>query len=308
MNDDVSTTESDQPMSDNSAAEEPEEPMAGGESEPAAEKGENGGGPGKLGSFKNLLTGGMLVRVGGAIMAIAALFSWLEVGNDSFPNVAGVGTTTFGVGLTVFVLGLSLFLRPWSVAVTLGTTLGAIGITLVFISIVGTSGGELAIGAWIGLAGSGIALIGALQVAAKSDKKPTLDVRLMPVALGAALAVVASFWLDWMLNFGLYIFSGSESSEPLNGLHPDVLFGVPILILGGIVLLACTELTAIPLITSEGRRQVLLLVCQIAGIAITVIAGSNVVGMMLLGLFVFGSGPLVALVGGLLMIRSIREA
>ena len=308
MSDDAFTTGSDEPMSEDTAAQEPQDPMAEGGSEVVDDGGEDGDGGGKTRSFKDLSTGGRLVKVGGAVMAISTLFSWLEVGNDSFPNIAGIGTTTFGVGLTVFVLGLSLLLRTWSVTVTLGKALGALGITLVFISIVGTSSGELAVGAWIGLAGSGLAVLGAMMLAGKSDQRPALELDPKLTALGAALAIVASFWLDWMLNFGLYIFSGSDGTEPLHGLHPDVLFGVPIVILGGIILLSTIEIGTGPPVFFEGRRQVLMAICQVAGIAITVIAGANVVGMMMLGLFVFGSGPLLALAGGLLVTRSIRKA
>ncbi|WP_419849302.1 hypothetical protein [Candidatus Poriferisocius sp.] len=308
MSDDAFTTESDQPMSEDTAAEEPEEPMAQGSPEAADEDGGNGGGNGMLGPIEIPSTSRMLVGLGGAVMALSTLFSWVELGSDSFPNIAGVGTSTIGVGLVVFLVGLSFLLRSKSVAATLGMALGAFAITLIFIVVSGTDNDALGIGAWIGLAGTAVAVLGALLLAFESSDRPELEFVPMPAALGAALAVVASFWIDWMLSFGSYLWYGLDEEGPLNGLDPDVLFGVPILILGGIALVLIVELVTVPRMVFEGRRQVLLAICRTAGIAITVIAGANVAGMVMLGLFIFGSGPLVALVGGIMLTRSIREA
>lgn len=289
------------------ASVESAEPAAEGFPETADRSVGDDGSERMLGSSKDLSIGNALVRIGGAIMALSTLFSWVKAASDSFPNVAGVGGTTFGVGLTVFVLGLSLLLRPWSVAVTLGKALGTLGIILVYVSLIGTSGGTLAIGSWIGLAGSSVAVSGAIVLAGKSDQRPDLKIDLMPAALGATLAVIASFWLDWMLNIGILIFIETNDAGPLSGLDPDVLFGIPILILGVISLIFILELVAVPRIVLGDKRQLYLTMCRVAGITITVIAGSNLVGMMLLGIYGFGSGPLVALVGGLLITRSIRE-
>ena len=49
------------------------------------------------------------------------------------------------------------------------------------------------------------------------------------------------------------------------------------------------------------------MVSQAAGVAIIVIAGSNVLAMVF-GNNAFGSAPIVALVGGIMLTRSIKEA
>lgn len=294
MNDDVSTTESDEPMPEDYASKEPEEPMAESAPEAPDDGGGDGGGAGMLGSIEIPSTGRLLVGAGGAVMALSTLLSWLKAGPDSFPNIAGVGMSTLGVGLVVFLVGLSLLLRCKSVGATLGMALGAFAITLIFIVLIGTDSDFLGFGVWLGLAGTAVAVLGALQLAYESNDRPTLEFRPMPAALGAALAVVASFWLDWV-------------SGPINGLDSDVLFGLPILILAGIALVLTVELMSVPRMVLEGRRQALLVIAQTAGVAITVIAGSNVLATVI-GNDAFGSGPLVALVGGIMITRSIREA
>ncbi len=294
MNDDVSTTESDEPMPQDTV-QEPEEPMVEGSPKPSMRVATMGAVTGMLGEIKIPSTGRMLVGIGGAVMAVSTLLSWLKVGHDSFPNVTGVGVSTFGVGLAVFLVGLSLLLRSKSVGATLGMALGAFAITLIFIVLIGTDRNILGFGVWLGLAGTAVAVLGALQMAFESNDQPTLELRPMQAALGAALAVVASFWIDWI-------------EGPINGLDSDALFGLPVLILGGLALVVTVELLSIPLTILGGRRQALLMISQTAGVAITVIAGSNVLAGAILGNAVFGSGPIVALVGGVLLTRSIKEA
>ena len=307
MNDDVSTTESGQPMPEDSTAQEPGEPIADNPAEAADAGSEDGGGTGMFGSFKVSSKGRKLVSVGGAVMALSTLLSWLEVGNDSLPNIAGVGVSTFGVGSIVFLAGLALVLRRLPVGVTMGIALGALGSTLVYISLVGRDNG-LAAGAWVGLAGSAIAVLGALVLVFKEDDRPPLQLHRSLAALGAALAVVSSFWLDWVLNSSALISDRGRGDEAFNGLHAEVLFGIPILILGGIVLLILVESTSIQSSMSKIGQQWIALLIQMAGVAIAVIAGSNVVGLMMLGIFAYGSGPLVALVGGIMITRSIKQA
>ena len=307
MNDDAFTTESDQPMSEDTAAEEPEEPMAQGSPEAADEDGGNGGGTGMLGPIEIPSTGRLLLVIGGAVMALSTLFSWGKVGVDSFPNWAGVGHTTSGVGLAVFLVGLSLLLRAKSVGTTLGLALGAFGAILVFIVSVGTDSDILGFGAWLGLASAAVAVVGALVLAFESDDRPTMEVNPMVAALGAVLAIVASFWLDWLVSTP-YVRDPNLVRPPLNGLDSEVLFGFPTLIAGGIALVLLVELISVPRMVMEGRRQALLLICQAAGIIITVVAGANVLGMTILGYYIFGSGPLVALVGGIMLTRSIKDA
>lgn len=307
MSDDVFTTRSDEPASQDTAAEEPEEPMVEDSPEVADEGGDDGGGTGMLGPLEIPSTGRLFVVVGGAAMALSTLLSWLEVGNDSFPNIAGVGVSTFGVGTIVFLAGLTLVMRHPTSGVTMGIALGALGSTLVYITIVGLDNG-LAAGVWVGLAGSAIAVLGALIQVFEEEDRQQLQLRRSAAALGAALAVVASFWLDWVLNSSALIANRSTGEEAFNGLHSDVVFGFPILILGGIVLVLLAELTTMQNPFAKDRQQWIYLMIQMAGVAIAVTAGSNVVGLMMLGVFAFGSGPLVALVGGIMITRSIKEA
>ena len=258
------------------------------------------------------IDGRLLVKAGGAIMAVSTLFSWLKVGSDGFPNVAGVGSTTTGTGLAVFVLGLSLLLREWPVGVTLGKALGAFSITLVYLSMVGTSSGELGAGVWIGIAGTAAAVLGSVMVAGEAASQSALALTRPPYAgVGAVLAIIASFWLDWVylpgLGFNLatgQVRDGLGGVEALNGLDPDVPFGIPVLILAALALILVADARWSFL---AGRKRHHLLAAQVAGIAIAVIAGANVLGMLMLGFFVFGSGPLVALAGGTLLTTSIRR-
>ena len=295
MSNDVSTTESDETTVEDSVAEAPEEPMAEGGAEAAEEGGDDGGGAGMLGPIEIPSTGRMLVGLGGAAMALSTLLSWLKSGPDSFPNVTGVGGSTIGIGLTVFIVGLALLVRPRSVGVTAGMALGAFAITLIFIVLIGTDSGILAFGVWLALAGSSVAVLGALQSVFEEEERPTLDFHSLPAALGAALTVAASFLLDWV-------------DSPINGVDSDVLFGLPVLILGGIALVLTVELMSVPRMVLEGRRQALLVIGQAAGVGIVVVAGSNVVAMAVFGNDAFGSGPLVALVGGIMVTRSIRQS
>ena len=293
MNDEISTTDSEEALSGGAAAGEPGEPRSEGSPELAVAGGGEGGGTRMLGAFEIPWKGRMLVRFGGAGMALSTLLSWLETGQDSFPNVSGIGVSTFGVGLMVFLVGLSLLLRCKSVAATLGMTLGAFAITLIYIVLISVDTSLLGFGAWLGLAGSAVAVLGALQMVFESEERPTMEIQPMPTALGAILAVVASFWLDWV-------------DGPLNGLSSDVLFGMPVLIVAGIALVLIVKLMAVPHKAIEVQRQLLLLISQSAGYVILVIAGSNVLGLVL-GNSAFGSGPLVALVGGVIMTRSISQ-
>ncbi|WP_419927274.1 hypothetical protein [Candidatus Poriferisocius sp.] len=237
--------------------------------------------------------GNTLVRFGGAGMALSTLFSWLETGQDGFPNVSGIGASTFGVGLTVFLVGLSLLLRRKSIAVTLGMALGAFAITMIYIVLISVDTSLLGLGAWLGMVGSSVAVLGAVQMVFEPEEQLTMEFQPLPTALGSILAVTASFWLDWV-------------DGPLNGLNSEVLFGIPVLIMAGIALAVTVHLVTVPHKVTEGLRQTLLAISHSAGFAILVIAGSNVLGLIL-GNAAFGSGPLVALVGGVMLTRSISQ-
>ena len=264
---------------------------------------------GMLGSLEVPSTNRLLIRLSGLVMAISTLFSWLVGGPDSFPNIAGVGQSTFGVGLAVFLVGLLLLLKRMSVGVTLGAALGALGVTLIFVSLMRPHDVEFGVGVWIGMGASAAAVLGALLLAFESDDDPLLESQPMPVALGAALAVVASFWLDWSSLAYFNVHTGFYDSGPLNGLEDDVLFGYPVLIMGVIALVVAVELMTNPPVISEKRHQILLLAAQAASVTVIVTAGSNVLAMSVLGYTgVFSTGPIVALVGGVMLTRSIRQA
>ncbi len=264
---------------------------------------------GMLGSLEFPSTNRLLVRLSGLVMAVSTLFSWLVGGPDSFPNIAGAGQSTFGVGLAVFLVGLLLLLRRLSVGATLGAALGALGITLIFVSLMRPNDVEFGVGVWIGMGASAAAVLGALLLAFESDDGPLFESQPMPMALGAALAVVASFWLDWSSLAYFNVHTGFYDSGPVNGLDNDLLFGYPVLIMGVVALVAAVELMTSPSLIPENRRQILLLAAQAAGVVVVVTAGSNVLAMTMLGYSgVFSTGPLVALVGGIMVTRSIRQA
>ena len=308
MSDDVFTTGSDEAASEDTAPQEPEEPMAGSFPDAADAGGDDGGGLGMLGPIEIPSTSRLLVGLGGAVMALSTLLSWVEVNLQGFPNVAGAGFTTRGVGLAVLLVGLAFLLRRMAAGITLGMALGAFGATLIFIVLVGTGSGRLGAGAWVGLIGAAIALLGALLTTFESDDRPGLEFHPMPAAAGAVLAVIASFWLDWVPNPGSWIAGHDRMGYSLSGVDMAVLFGLPVLILGGIALIFTVDLVSVPRKVLEGRRQALLLICQVAGIAIVVIAGSNALNGAFFGFTSFGSAPIVALVGGIMLTRSIKEA
>ncbi len=251
-----------------------------------------------------------MVRVGAAIMVLSSLLGWVKTGGDSFPHVTGIGGTTLGTGLAVFVLGLSLLLRDWSIGVTLGKALGSFSVTVVFLSIVGPSSGQLDAGPWFGLVGTAVAVVGAVLVAVESVDQAKLELSSpFPGGLGAVLAIFASFWLDWVAwpvfdaYFGLGFATNMLDIRPLSGVDPDVSYGIPVLILASVALLLIVG-GFLDLLTLGKLGS---LIIQVAGISVTVIAGANVLGGMIVGLFVFGSAPLVALAGGILLTSAVRE-
>ena len=249
--------------------------------------------------------GRVVVRVGAAIMVLSSLLGWVKVGGDSFPHVTGIGATTFGTGLVVFVLGLSLLLRDWSIGVTLGKALGSFSVTVVFLSIVGSSSGQLGVGPWVGLVGTAVAVVGAVLVAVESVDQAKLEFSSpFPAGLGAVLAIFASFWLDWVAYGGLDFATNVVDIGPLNGVDPDVSYGIPVLILALVALLLIVGVYLEFL--TDGK--LVSLIIQVAGISVTVIAGANVLGGMIGGWFVFGSAPLVALAGGILLTSAVRES
>ena len=102
------------------------------------------------------------------------------------------------------------------------------------------------------------------------------------------------------LGFGTNVLD----TGPLSGVDPDVSYGIPVLILASVALLLIVggflELLTLGKLGS--------LIIQVAGISVSVIAGANVLSGVVGGLFVFGSGPFVALAGGILLTSAVRES
>lgn len=289
-------------------SDEPLDTSSDSSSHDAVEASPSGGDvPSSSSAFK----GRVVVRIGAAIMVLASLLRWLDTGGDGFPHISGIGGTTFGVGLTVFVLGLSLLLRDWPFEVTLGKALGAISVTAVFVSMVGPNSGQLDAGPWVALVGAAVVAVGAILVAVESVKLAELELTgPLPAGLGAGLAIVAAFWLDWFFwsLWGFFLDSGLEQSDaivgPINGLDPTAPFGIPVLIFASVAML----LIAGVIVESPINGKLVPRIIQISGISITVIAGANVLGSIIVGWFLFGSAPVVALAGGILVTSAVRES
>lgn len=263
-----------------------------GESEDTANGGSEENGGGRMLTLNIAGSDRILVGVGGAAMAVSALLSWVESGWDATPNISGIGASTGGAGLIVFLLGLSLLMRSKPAVKTLGAALGGFSVTLIFIVRTGTDNSGLALGAWIGLIGAAVAVLGAALLALDSDNRPASSVNVIPAALGGALAVVSSFWLNWSLT----------GYEPLDGLDGDVVSGLPILILGVAALALVLIMTLV-----SGIGQLPAMACQAGGIIILVLAATSVIGPVMVG-GAIASGPLVALVGGAMLVRSVSPA
>ena len=240
----------------------------------------------------------LLVGLGGAAMVLSALMSWLEIGRDGQPNISGIGASTAGAGLVVFLLGLSLLMRRPTAEKALGASLAGFSVALIFIVRIGTDASLLATGAWLGLIGAALAVVGALLLLLEPENRPALAVKPVPAALGSALAVVASFWLAWWLD--LYDWDRELLAD---GLDSEVVVGIPILILG---VLALTALVAA--VTSGVGGQLAATVCQVGGVVIVALAAVDVIGAIMLSSGSVSSGPLTALIGGVMLARSVSRA
>lgn len=237
--------------------------------------------------FTITVNGSTLLKAGAAVMVLSALLSWEPRGEDAFPNVAGANPLSpGGVGLAVFGIGLSLLLRSWPGGFALGQALGSFALTLVYLSAFDPS--ARGAGTWLGLVGTTAAIAGAgLLVATESRSGHAgASSRLLNAAVGAVLATVASFWLDWAYGN--------------SGLDPDAPFGIPVLILGAVALVVCAGVFNAP---AKSMPRLALPMLQTAGTAISVIAGANVLAALFSGSdwITFGSGPLVAFAGGILV-------
>lgn len=265
----------------------------------------------------------LLVRVGGAVMVIAALMSWLESHPDSRPNVAGVGPTTAGAGLVVMVVGLLLLLGRLEKAAALGAALGGFTAALIFIVRAETTDNvwqlsefvdtrpfpAVAVGAWIGVVASALALCGAIWQLSKAGAPFSRNLQLLPALSGAVLAVIAPFLLTWDYGFPVRKVFGRSGKLHADGLDTGIITGYPVIILGSFALLAVLVAMSNS-IRSGISKQGLAACIQVAGVAIVLLAGMEIAARLMGGtvpvLNTVWSGPIVALAGGVVMIRSVQ--
>ena len=239
----------------------------------------------------------LLTTLGAAVMVVAPLLSWRKAGGlDAFPNLAGAGWSSGGAGLMVLVVGAILLVRRPPAGLALGRALGAMLVSLVYVLL--AAEGTLAAGAWVGLVGSLLALLGIGMSLTDAANRPALKVgRAGATALGAALAAIGSFWLDWGLSW--------EGGTIVGGLSTDVISGFPVLILAATSLL--TLLSLLDPNASERAKSMAAFHIQYSGACITVVAIAAVLGAVMTGGTVT-SGPVVALVGAFLITRSVQPA
>lgn len=244
----------------------------------------------------------LLVLLGAAAMVLSGLLSWIEVGPDAFPNFAGIGAGGGGVGLVVVLIGLALLSRRPQLDTANGVALGAFLASLVaVITLVDESGGiGMGAGAWVAMVGSVVALSGVSFGAMDPSRRPSRHItHKAPATLGAALAVVASFWLDWGSGFA----AGMTGSFPLGGgLDRAVATGYPVLILGVLVLLLLLGLLS-PTASAAMQARMAMNV-RVAGVAMVVLAAGDIAGS-LMSSDLTGSGPILTLIGGLMVTRSV---
>ena len=271
------------------------------QSEAGADDSAGGTGMKRLVTLSLPSTDRLLAMIGGAAMVLSALFSWSKwEGLDTFPNLAGAGASSYGAGLMILLLGVSFLLGRPSMGVAIGRSLGAVLIALVFI--LRDLDGRLAAGAWLALIASAVVLVGVLLSMTDSANRGSQRVTCAGAAgLGAVLAVVGSFWLDW----NVYGLSGPGDLQ--GGLSGQVIVGIPVLILGAaalVMLLGIAGTTA-----SAGAKSAAALVVQVAAVCIGLLAATDVLAALVgFSAFPMGSGPLVALVGSIIMARSVGAA
>jgi len=254
----------------------------------------------------------LLVLVGAAAMMLAGLLSWVNVAPDAFPNFAGIGAGGTGVGLVVFLAGLALLSGRPRIDTANGLALGALLASLVTVITLfdALERTDIGAGAWVAMVGSLLALTGVTFGTMSSAARPARNVEHKAVAtLGAALTVIASFWMDWVVFGGWgFVAVGAgplDSDVVLGGLDSRVATGYPVLILSVLVLLLLLGLLSPT--ASVGMQSRMAMHIRTAGIAIVVLGAGALAGsLMIPGLT--GSGPILALVGGLMIARSVGSA
>ncbi len=244
----------------------------------------------------------LLVLLGAAAMVLSGLLSWIEVGPDAFPNFAGIGAGGGGVGLVVVLIGLALLSRRPELDTATGAALGAFLASLVaVITLVDEAAGiGMGAGAWVAMVGAVVALSGVSFATLDPNRRPSRSVtHKAPATLGAALAVIASFWLDWSSGFA----AGMTGTFPLGGgLDSAVATGYPVLILGVLILLLLLGLLSPT--ASAAMKSRMAMNIRVAGIAMVVLAAGDIAGS-LMSSDLTGSGPILAFVGALMVTRSV---
>ena len=244
----------------------------------------------------------LLVLVGAVCMVLSGLLSWLKWGPDAFPNFAGVGTGGDGSGLAVLLAGVALLVRRREIDTQIGVTLGAFVASLITATtLAGESAGiGLGAGAWVAVVGSLLALTGSVPAAADATRRPARRIEHRTMGwLGAALALLASFWMDWPAS----AFLRSAGGPVTGGLDSEVATGYPVLILSVAILVL---LGYVSQVVPRGGANAAMHI-RIAGIAVAVMAAADVAGSLMSSTWT-GSGPVLALIGAVLVTRSVVPA
>ena len=246
----------------------------------------------------------LLVLLGACAMVLAGLLSWINVAPDAFPNFAGIGAGGDGVGLVVFLAGLALLSGRPRIDTANGVALGAFLASLVTVIVLfdESEGAGMGAGAWVAMIGSFLALTGIAFATMDPARRPGRQVTHNAVAaLGAGLAIIASFWMDWPTSaeraFG--------ESFVVGGLDSDVATGYPVLVLGVLVLLLLLGLLSPS--NSAAMRAKMAMHVRVSGIAMVVLAAGDLAGSLMTPVLT-GSGPILALVGGLMITQSVGSA
>lgn len=254
----------------------------------------------------------LLVLIGAAAMVLSGLLSWINVAPDAFPNFAGIGAGGGGVGLVVFLAGLGLLSGRPRIDTANGVALGAFLASLITVIVLfdDADGTLMGGGAWVAMIGSFVAFTGIAFAMMDPARRPGRQVtHNVMAALGAGLAIIASFWMDWATSAaGMFASSaGGTFGEDfvVGGLDSDIATGYPVLILGVLVLLLLLGLLSPS--NSAGMQAKMAMHVRVSGIAVVVLAAGDLAGS-LMGPGLTGSGPILALAGGLMITRSVGSA
>ena len=240
----------------------------------------------------------LLVVVGAAAMVLSGLLSWLTVAPDAFPNYAGVGDGGDGTGLVVFLVGIALLVRAPHIDTQIGVTLGVFVASLV--TAITLSGEGLGAGVWVAIVGSLLALAGIVVGATDATRRKARRVEHQAMGwMGAVLALLASFWMDWPAS----TVTRSAGSDFTSGLDGDVATGYPVLILSGVVLVLLIYRSQVG---APGGANAAMHI-RVAGIAVAAITAADIAGSLMSASWT-GSGPVLALVGALMVAGSVVPA